>query len=336
MLVLAAVPSRCRVFITKGESNASVTSELDASAWGLVIASDYSVYRIDDVGNATVVISSSVQDLAVDDGGRICYIPQTLASVAIGPIGETNPDVLICRHPDGTQQSYTLNGPVSVDFDPRGSLIWAGADNLYRWDGVSSIAMLDAVGNPGTLTVRGSANGQLYAASYQRDAIGRLTQKAESLQGESRVYDYFYDQAGRLSLVKTDGSTTATYTYDANGNRLSHNGTSASYDGQDRLVTYGDASYSYSANGDLTSKTDASGTTSYSYDAFGNLRQVVAPAGTQIDYVIDGRNRRIGKKVNGALVQGFLYADQLNPVAELDGSGNRFPVRIRHEGGLTH
>ncbi len=294
---------------------------LDASAWGLVIASDYSVYRIDDVGNATVVISSSVQDLAVDDGGRICYIPQTLASVAIGPIGETNPDVLICRHPDGTQQSYTLNGPVSVDFGPSGSLIWAGADNLYRWDGVSSIAMLDAVGNPGTLTVRGSANGQLYAASYQRDAIGRITQKAESLQGESRVYDYFYDQAGRLSVVKTDGSTTATYTYDANGNRLDHNGTSASYDGQDRLLTYGDASYSYTANGDLASRADSSGTTYYSYDAFGNLRKVVTPAGTQIDYVIDGRNRRIGKKVNGGLVQGFLYADQLNPVAELDSSG---------------
>jgi RHS repeat-associated protein len=39
-------------------------------------------------------------------------------------------------------------------------------------------------------------------------------------------------------------------------------------------------------------------------------------------YVIDLQNRRIGKKVNGVLVQGFLYQDQLNPVAELDGSGN--------------
>jgi RHS repeat-associated protein len=38
--------------------------------------------------------------------------------------------------------------------------------------------------------------------------------------------------------------------------------------------------------------------------------------------VIDGQNRRIGKKVNGVLTQGFLYQDQLNPVAELDGSGN--------------
>jgi len=46
------------------------------------------------------------------------------------------------------------------------------------------------------------------------------------------------------------------------------------------------------------------------------------PDGTNIEYLIDGRNRRIGKKINGALVQGFLYQNQLNPVAELDGSGN--------------
>jgi len=43
------------------------------------------------------------------------------------------------------------------------------------------------------------------------------------------------------------------------------------------------------------------------------------PGGIIIDYVIDGQNRRLGKKIDGTLVQGFLYKDQLNPVAELDG-----------------
>jgi RHS repeat-associated protein len=54
----------------------------------------------------------------------------------------------------------------------------------------------------------------------------------------------------------------------------------------------------------------------------GNLRHVELPDGTDIDYVIDGQNRRIGKKEDGTLVQGFLYENQLRPVAELDGSGN--------------
>jgi RHS repeat-associated protein len=80
--------------------------------------------------------------------------------------------------------------------------------------------------------------------------------------------------------------------------------------------------YTYTANGELETRTGAEGTTSYTYDVLGNLTSVVLPDGTQIDYVIDGRNRRIGKKFNGMLVQGLLYQDQLNPVAELDGSGN--------------
>jgi hypothetical protein len=39
------------------------------------------------------------------------------------------------------------------------------------------------------------------------------------------------------------------------------------------------------------------------------------PSGSSIDYVIDGQNRRVGKKVNGTLTQGFLYQNQLKPVA---------------------
>jgi len=48
---------------------------------------------------------------------------------------------------------------------------------------------------------------------------------------------------------------------------------------------------------------------------------VLLPSGARIDYVIDGMNRRIGKKVNGALVEGFLYEGKLRPVAWLDGAG---------------
>jgi len=43
--------------------------------------------------------------------------------------------------------------------------------------------------------------------------------------------------------------------------------------------------------------------------------------GNHIDYLIDGQYRRIGK-VNGTLVQGFLYQDQLRPIAELDGENH--------------
>ncbi|MEX1058207.1 MAG: RHS repeat domain-containing protein [Natronospirillum sp.] len=83
--------------------------------------------------------------------------------------------------------------------------------------------------------------------------------------------------------------------FDANGNRTHENGTQvATYDAQDRLTQYGDNQYRYSANGELTRKTNAAtgNTTHYDYDAFSNLRSVILPDGTEIDYVIDGQNRR--------------------------------------------
>ena len=149
------------------------------------------------------------------------------------------------------------------------------------------------------------------------------------IAGDQMTWDYGYDQAGRLvssTLTTPGGSWTTTYTYDENGNRLAKTGPSGTetgtYDAQDRMTSYGPCTYAYTANGELATKTCGSEVTTYTYDDFGNLTHVAMPDGITIDYVIDARNRRVGKKINGTLVKGFLYADQLNPIAELDGSGN--------------
>ena len=42
--------------------------------------------------------------------------------------------------------------------------------------------------------------------------------------------------------------------------------------------------------------------------------------GMAITYLIDGQNRRVGKKVNGALVESFVYQDQFKRVAWYDGA----------------
>ncbi len=67
-------------------------------------------------------------------------------------------------------------------------------------------------------------------------------------------------------------------------------------------------------------KTVGTATTTYNYDVQGNLLAVALPNGTQVDYIVDGVNRRIGKKLDGVLVQGFLYQNMLQPIAELDGA----------------
>ncbi len=155
--------------------------------------------------------------------------------------------------------------------------------------------------------------------NYIYDKLSRIKTKTETLGGISNTYEYNYDLSGRLKSVKKDNMTIETYGYDSNNNRTHKNGTQiAGYDDQDRLLTYNSNSYSYTDNGELESKTGNGATTHYSYDTLGNLRQVILPGDITIDYLIDGQNRRIGKKVNNQLKQGFLYKDQLNPIAELN------------------
>jgi RHS repeat-associated protein len=166
------------------------------------------------------------------------------------------------------------------------------------------------------------ATADMFKTDFTRDKLGRITHKVETFGSVSHTFDYAYDLAGRLVEVKQDNLVQESYGYDDNGNRTQLNGIPiAHYDAQDRLLDYNNATFDYTANGELKTKTVGAATTSYNYDVFGNLRHVILSNGTTIDYVIDGQNRRIGKKRNGVLEQGFLYQDQLKPIAELDGSG---------------
>jgi RHS repeat-associated protein len=232
--------------------------------------------------------------------------------------------------------SIAVNGDViNYIYDLDNLLLQAGdltltrspLNGLLTGDSIGNIASQLDYNTVGELTFKSTHHStiDLYEAGYARDNIGRITQKAEAITGSLLTFDYGYDGAGRLAEVKRDGIVLANYTYDSNSNRIAgfdESGTiSATYDAQDRLLSYNGANYDYTANGELLSKTEGGVTTSYQYDVLGNLLQVRL-SGETVDYVIDGRNRRIGKKINGALVQGFLYQDSLNPIAELDAQGS--------------
>jgi RHS repeat-associated protein len=145
----------------------------------------------------------------------------------------------------------------------------------------------------------------------------------------TRTDDYQYDTRGRLLNVARDNALVSVYDYDDNGNRLSLTNPSTSsvtlgsYDDHDRVVAYGSYEYTFNENGDLASKFNMATNeeTTYEYDARGALISAMLPDSTFVEYVIDGKGRRIGKKVNGVQIQGFLYKDQLRIAAELDGAG---------------
>jgi RHS repeat-associated protein len=168
--------------------------------------------------------------------------------------------------------------------------------------------------------------------SLVRDRAGRIATKTETLRdplgsGEtSHTYAYGYDTAGRLVSVTRDGAAWESYAYDPNGNRTSATGPgssagTATYDDQDRLLTYGSKAFTYTANGELLTASSGGQAVSYTCDVFGNLRRVVLADSVTIDYLIDPQNRRIGKKVEGTLAKGFLYGPGSAPLAELAPSG---------------
>lgn len=165
----------------------------------------------------------------------------------------------------------------------------------------------------------------LYDVTYTRDDLGRITQKTETVQAAAVTDVYTYDLAGRLDTVTRNGQL-IDYDYDSNGNRLSRtegaNVESGVYDDQDRLTSYAGCSYTYTDNGELETKTCGTDVTTYNYDVLGNLLSVELPNGDDIGYVIDGENRRVGRWVNGVITHGWLYKDQLNPIAELNADGS--------------
>ncbi len=274
--------------------------------------------------------------------------------------GITSPDATLAFGYDGvlpleTEWSGTVSGKVSrtwnVDFrvasqsvndahtvnfnyDDDGLITSVGALTLTR-DTQTGLVTGTTIGSLNDeITPNGFGDAQSYvtkyggapltAFSYTHDALGRIAQSTEVINGVSHTFVYGYDPAGRLHQVTLDGTLIATYQYDPNGNRhtttTSSGSISATFDDQDRLVSAGGATYTYTSSGYLQTRTDTAGATSYAYDAFGNLRSVTLPSGPVVSYLVDGMQRRIARLVDGVRTHAWLYEGQLYPVAELNAS----------------
>ena len=252
---------------------------------------------------------------------------------SISSTGPVQTSVAYQYTPDLDLASESINGnSINFGYDLDRLLISAGPLNIQR-DQQNGLAIGSSLG---TLqdsfeydsfgAVLGYQLGSAYTLGLTRDIAGRVTTKSESVSGVNSGATYSYDSAGRLIQAAQSGGYNNTYQYDANSNRIAASirgqSITATYDNQDRLLTYGQNSYTYNANGDLTSKTNLTGTTAYVYDVFGNLKSATLPDGTLITYIVDGSNRRVGKKVNGTLVSQFSYDLFSRVNAAYDGSGN--------------
>jgi len=225
---------------------------------------------------------------------------------------------------------------INLKYDKDGLMSQAGALKL-RYSAANSMLLSDTLGGVitnysyttlGELASKETKYGStvLLKVEYARDSLSRITEQREINSGVSETKKYSYDIADRLWKVWKNDTLISEYSYDANGNRLSHTTPtkvdSGCYDAQDRLLTFANTSYIYSPYGDLRYKVEGSDTTRYQYDAFGALRSVTLPNGTLIEYLLDGNGLRIGKKIDGVVTQKWLYSNNLRIVAELDSANN--------------
>lgn len=276
--------------------------------------------------------------LTAPDGGTLTYTwdgSLLTTSAWGGPTGQVAGVVTREFNDDFKVARLLVNATEVATFayDNDGLLVTAGELTVDRsaqtglvtgtsFRNITTERSVNGFGELDSETYRFGASPVFRETVLERDLRGNITLLEEEIGGTVRRLAYTYDDEGQLVEVRRDGVLTHSFAYDANGNRTAVNGQIATFDARDRLIEGNGFEYTYRPDGSLASRTDSSllTTTGYNYDALGNLMAVSLADGTQIDYEIDARDRRIGVRVDGTRVKGFLYQGGLAPVAELDGA----------------
>ena len=253
-------------------------------------------------------------------------------------------------------------GTTNLSYDNDGLLTNAGAYTLTRntANGLPEQVSGNALSRSRTFNGYGELTGEDSTVNTQpvtgwsvtRNKNGRILTKTETVNGSTVAYAYTYDDMGRLLTVTKDGTLVEEYQYGLNGNRIyemntlkGEAGRSYSYSVEDHLLEAGGVVYDYDADGFLTSKTEGSEETGYRYSSRGELLEVTLPGGDTIEYLHDPQSRRIAKKVNGTVVEKYLWLGLTQLMAVYDGSDSllmrfeyadgRMPVAMT-AGGTTY
>jgi RHS repeat-associated protein len=186
------------------------------------------------------------------------------------------------------------------------------ANSSYTYDAVGRLTNLEYK--------RGVSTIASYGLVY--DAANRITQSS----GTDGTQNYTYDSTNQLTAANHTTITNEAYSYDANGNRtIAGYGTGTN----NQLLTDGTFNYTYDDEGNRTKRTEiATGkVTSYVWDYRNRLATVLFKDGAgvvtkTIDYSYDVNNRRIGKRIDGAVSERYVY-DGSNIALVFDGAGSQ-------------
>ena len=193
----------------------------------------------------------------------------------------------------------------------------------------------------------------MYDWTLTRDNAGRIKRRVETIQGSVITWDYAYDNLGNLKEAQQNGSVVESYTYDANGNRLTETNVlrgisnqTYTYSNEDNVITAGTNTYQFDKDGFLTGKTAAAGTTTFHYSSRGELLNATLPDGRDISYDHDPIGRRIAKRINGTIMEKYLWQGMTRLLAVYDGTNNlvarftyaddRMPISMTQSGSTYY
>jgi RHS repeat-associated protein len=207
----------------------------------------------------------------------------------------------------------------------------------YTYDGDNRTVSRRVLGQP-ALQYAYDAVGNLLSAILPQASASFAYDPLNRLQAINRANNvssqYKYDAVGRLlSLIHSGPAgvlNAQSYTYDAVGNRTSYATnigqplttpavSGSSLDADNRLLQNASFSFSYDADGNLTSRTDSIGTTTFKWDARNRLQSVSGP-GMQASFQYDFAGNLVLQSVNGNSRTYLL--DDLTNIASLNDNGD--------------
>jgi RHS repeat-associated protein len=196
-----------------------------------------------------------------------------------------------------TTISYTGFGAVETVGRPN------GVSSLYQYDGGGRLSAVE----------HDTASTMLARFAYDVDRDGNRT--ALHVTGTAvtnGIEGYTYDDLDRLTAATYIGGGTASYAYDANGNRLSVTSgsqtTTYSYDDADQLTSLSGATsltFTYDLNGNRI----AAGSDTFAYDWKDRLTEATV-GGTTVDYTYTGDDLRATRRANGGTATPYLWDRQ--------------------------
>jgi RHS repeat-associated protein len=280
-----------------------------------------------------------------DTLGRVNSKSQTVAGVT-KTVGYTytNGDLTSLVTPSGQTVTYgytnhrvtsimvgsttILSGVTYDPFGPATGWTWGNSSTTTH--------TFDTDGNPKQIVAAGVTNG------YMIDNAFRITGISDSGLA-SNSWTFGYDLLDRVK-TGSSGAKTRGYTYDADSNRLTTTGTTAStetiaptnnhlsstsggivrtyaYDNAGNTLSFTGETFNFNQRGRMSSATSSGGTTNYVYNALGQLIEKSGNGGTTL-LVYDEGGHLLGEySSTGALVQETVWMGNV-PVATLRPNGS--------------